>query len=88
MHILLIQSDVLDFDDGDEPQFVTEANTTVEEHNERIRERRVTLTRHSDDIKDFELLIYHTAQRVLHKGSQNVGIPLCTWLSRPHYSYI
>jgi hypothetical protein len=69
-------SDVLDFDDGDEPEFVTEANNNAEEHNERIRDRRVTLTMHPviDDIKDFELLIYHTAQRVLHKGPQNVGI--------------
>jgi hypothetical protein len=69
-------SDVLDFDDGDEPGFVTEANTNAEEHNERIRERTVTISSHphSDDIKDFELMIYHTAQRVLHRDSQNVGI--------------
>jgi hypothetical protein len=69
-------SDVLDFDDGDEPEFVSEANDKAEEHNERVRNRRVTLTRHQvhDDIKDFELLIYHTAQRVLHKAPRNVGI--------------
>jgi hypothetical protein len=69
-------SDVLDFDDGDEPEFVAEANTNAEEHNERVRDRSVTLTRHPvyDDIKDFELLIYHTAQRVLHKAPRNVGI--------------
>jgi hypothetical protein len=63
-------SDIPDFDDGDEPEFVTEANNNAEEHNERFRECRVTLTMHPviDDIKDFELLIYHTAQRVLHKA--------------------
>jgi hypothetical protein len=27
-----------------------------------------------DDIKDSELLIYHTVQRVLHKAPQEVGI--------------
>jgi hypothetical protein len=69
-------SDVLDFDDGDEPEFVTEANTNAEEHNERIRERIVTINgrQYSDDIKDFELMIYHTVQRVLHRDSQDVGI--------------
>jgi hypothetical protein len=69
-------SDVLDFDGRDEPEFVTTANTNAEEHNEKIREHVVTMSScpHSDDIKDFELMIYHTAQRVLKKVSQNVGI--------------
>jgi hypothetical protein len=69
-------SDVLDFDDGDKPEFVTEANINAEEHNERIIDRSVTLTRHPvhDDIKDFKLLKYHTAQWVLHKAARNMGI--------------
>jgi hypothetical protein len=48
-------SDVLDFDGGDDPEFVTEANNTAEAHNERIRERTVTFSScpQSDAIKDF-----------------------------------
>jgi hypothetical protein len=61
--------------DEDEPQFITEANNNAAEvHNKRIRSRRATVTRESDPINDFELMIYHTAQRVLHKDSQTVGI--------------
>jgi hypothetical protein len=61
-------------DEGDEPIFVTEANNNAEIQNEMIRARRATITRDPDPLKDFELMIYHTAQRVLHKDSQNVGI--------------
>jgi hypothetical protein len=60
--------------EGDEPLFVTEANNKAEEYNERIIARRATITNESDPANDFELMIYHTAQRVLHKDSQTVGI--------------
>jgi hypothetical protein len=39
-----------------------------------IRSRTATITRHSDFLLDFELMIYHTAHRVVHKSSNNVGI--------------
>jgi hypothetical protein len=58
----------------DVPDFVTDANNNAEEHNEMIRSRTATITRHSDFLKDFELMIYHTAHRVMHKSSSNVGI--------------
>jgi hypothetical protein len=61
-------------DEGDEPIFVTEANNNAELHNERVRSNRATITRESDPTKDFELMLYHTSQRVLHKDSQTVGI--------------
>jgi hypothetical protein len=60
--------------EGDKPIFLTEANNNAELHNEKTRSNRATITRESDPIKDFELMIYHTAQRVLHKDSQTVGI--------------
>jgi hypothetical protein len=53
---------------------VTEANNNAEVHNERIRANRVTYTVESDPTNDFELMIYHTAHRVLHKDSQVVDI--------------
>jgi hypothetical protein len=61
-------------DEGDEPLFVTEANNNAKEHNERIITNRATISLHVDQVKDFELMIYHTAQRVLHIGGQNVSI--------------
>jgi hypothetical protein len=61
-------------DERDEPLFVTEANNKAEEYNERIIARRATITNESDPANDFELMIYHTAQRVLHKDPQTVGI--------------
>jgi hypothetical protein len=61
-------------DEGDEPLFVTEANNNAEERNERIITNRTNINLHVDQGKDFELMIYHTAQRVLHIGGQNVSI--------------
>jgi hypothetical protein len=61
-------------DEGDEPLFVTEANSNAEERNERIAARRATISLQVNQVKDFELMIYHTAQRVLHVGGQNVSI--------------
>jgi hypothetical protein len=61
-------------DDGDEPIFVTDANNNAEIQNQMLQERRAIINRVSDPLKDFELMIYHTAQRVLHKDSQKVGI--------------
>jgi hypothetical protein len=61
-------------DEGDEPLFVTEANINAKERNERIIARRVAIRTHIDQEKDFELMIYHTAQRVLHIEGQNVSI--------------
>jgi hypothetical protein len=44
----------------DVPDFVMDANSKAEEHNEMIRTLTATITRQSDFIKDFELMIYHT----------------------------
>jgi hypothetical protein len=68
---------VVDFenDNGvDIPDFVSDANTKAEEHNKRITARAVTISVQSDFLKDFELMIYHAAQRVMHNSSRNVGI--------------
>jgi hypothetical protein len=61
-------------DKEDEPVFVTEANNNAEVRNERIISHRASITKESDPVKDFGLMVYHTSQRVLHKDSQNVGI--------------
>jgi hypothetical protein len=58
----------------DVPDFVADANDIAEAQNDRIRSRIVTITRQSDFLKDFELMIYHTAHRVMHKSSSDVSI--------------
>jgi hypothetical protein len=59
-------------DEGIEPLFVSKANNNAEEHNKRILARSTTIDIHPNHAKDFELMIYHTSQRVLHIGGQNV----------------
>jgi hypothetical protein len=44
------------------PDFVTDANITAEEQNKKIKARSATVTKHSDSINYFELMVYHTAQ--------------------------
>jgi hypothetical protein len=58
----------------DVPDFVMDANIKAEEHNEMVRNRTATITRHENFLKDFELMIYHTAHRVMHKSTGTVGI--------------
>jgi hypothetical protein len=58
----------------DIPDFVMDTNIKAEEHNEMARTRTATITRHEDFLNDFELMIYHTANRVMHKSNWNVGI--------------
>jgi hypothetical protein len=58
----------------DIPDFVTDANNNAEESNDKIISRTATITKHSDFLKDFELMVYHTAQRVMHNSSRTVGI--------------
>jgi hypothetical protein len=58
----------------DVPDFVTDANKNAEEQNRKVISRTATITRHSDFLKDFELMVYHTAQRVMHNSSRTVGI--------------
>jgi hypothetical protein len=58
----------------DIPDFVTDANNNAEEQNNKIISRTATITKHSDFLKDFELMVYHTAQRVMHNSSRTVGI--------------
>jgi hypothetical protein len=58
----------------DVPDFVMDANIKAEEHNEMVRTYTAIITRHSDFIKDFELMIYHTAHRIMLKSSSTVGI--------------
>jgi hypothetical protein len=68
---------VVNLEDGkgvNVPDSVADANINAEDNNRRIKARNVTITKHSDFIKDFELMIYHTAQRVMHNSSGNVGI--------------
>jgi hypothetical protein len=68
---------VVDLEDDkgvDVPDFVADANINAENNNKRIKARNVAITKHSGFIKDFELMIYHTAQRVMHNSSHSVGI--------------
>jgi hypothetical protein len=68
---------VVDMGNGngvDVPDFVMDANIKAEEHNEMVRTNTATITRQSDFIKDFELMIYYTAHRVMLKSSCTVGI--------------
>jgi hypothetical protein len=58
----------------DVPDFVMDANIKAEEHNEMVRTNTATITRQSDFMKDFELMIYHTAHRVMLESSRTVGI--------------
>jgi hypothetical protein len=58
----------------DVPDFVMDATIKAEEHNKMVRTRTATITRHEDFLNDFGLMIYHTANRVMHKSNRNVGI--------------
>jgi hypothetical protein len=69
-HVVDIEND----NGVDIPDFVSDANSKAEEHNKRIKARAVTISVQSDFLKDFELMVYHTAQRVMHTSSRNVGI--------------
>jgi hypothetical protein len=65
----------LENDNGiDVPEFVMDANNNAEEHNKRVSTHCTTTDKRSHFIKDFELMIYHTAQRVMHKRSTTVNI--------------
>ena len=57
-----------------EQNFVTEANNNAEDNNGRIRRRGANVTPHPDPVKDFELSVYHTAQRVLLNSTTNVYV--------------
>jgi hypothetical protein len=57
-----------------EVDFINDANDNAAENNERITARRATIHRNPNPIKDFELSIYHTAQRVLLNSTTNVYI--------------
>jgi hypothetical protein len=39
-----------------------------------VRTRTATITRHENFLNDVDLMIYHTAHRVMHKNSRQVGI--------------
>jgi hypothetical protein len=69
-HIVDVEND----NGVDIPIFVADANNKAEEHNEKIRSRTATITVQSDFLKDFELMVCHTAQRVMHTSSRAVGI--------------
>jgi hypothetical protein len=58
----------------DIPDSVTDANNNAEEQNGKIISQTATITKHSDFLKDFELMVYHTAQRVMHNSTRTVGI--------------
>jgi hypothetical protein len=65
----------LENDNGvDVPEFVMDANNNGEEHNRRVSTHCTTTNKRSHFIKDFELMVYHTAQQVMHKRSTTVNI--------------
>jgi hypothetical protein len=57
-----------------EVDFIHDANNNATENNERITARCATIHHNPNPIKDFELSIYHTAQRVLLKSTTNVYV--------------
>jgi hypothetical protein len=57
-----------------EVNFINDANDNAAENNERITARRATIHRNPNPIKDVELSIYHTAQRVLLNSTTNVYV--------------
>jgi hypothetical protein len=52
------------------PDFVTDVNNKAEEQNKKIRSQTTTITRRSNFLKEFELMIYHT----LHKESCTITL--------------
>jgi hypothetical protein len=58
----------------DVPEFVMDANNNAEEHNRMVSTHYTNTDTSSHFLKDFELMVYHTAQRVMHKRSTNVSI--------------
>jgi hypothetical protein len=68
--------------DNQESDFVNVANNNAADNNERIRARRATITPHPNPIRDFQLLIYHTAHRialillVTHMTDQSLNLSL------------
>jgi hypothetical protein len=65
----------LENDNGvDVPEFVMDANNNADEHNRRVSTHYTNTDTSSHFLKDFELMVYHTAQRVMHKRSTNVSI--------------
>jgi hypothetical protein len=65
----------LENDNGiDVPEFVMDTNNNAEEHNRRVSTHCTTTNKRSHSIKDFELMVYHTAQQVMHKRSTTVNI--------------
>jgi hypothetical protein len=65
----------LENDNGvDIPEFVIDANNKAEEHNKRVSTHCTTSDKRSHVIKDFELMVYHTTQWVMHKRTTTVSI--------------
>jgi hypothetical protein len=65
----------LENDNGvDVPEFVMDANNNAEEHNRKVSTHYTNTDTRLQFIKDFELMVYHTAQRVMHKRSTTVNI--------------
>jgi hypothetical protein len=65
----------LETDNGiDVPEFVMDANNNAEEHNRRVSTHYTNTNTRSHFIKDFELMVYHTAQQVMRKRSTTVNI--------------
>jgi hypothetical protein len=72
-HVVDVENDKND-NGVDIPDYVADANNIAKEHNEKIRSQTITITMQSDFLKDLELMVYHTAQRVMHNGSRAVSI--------------
>jgi hypothetical protein len=65
------------YDNGvDVPGFVMDTNIKAEGHNEMVRTRTATITRHENFLNDFELMIYHTTHRVMQEPLTGGYIPL------------
>jgi hypothetical protein len=72
---IVVGAHIVDSNNNDEDSdFVDEANSNATDNNERIRRHGAIITPHPNPIMDFELLIYHTAQRVLLNETTNVYV--------------
>jgi hypothetical protein len=75
---IVVSAHVVDNNDAPDPEyvpdFVNEANNNATENNARVRSHTATITGFPVPAKDFELMVYHTAQRVMMKASTNVYV--------------
>jgi hypothetical protein len=91
---IVVSAHVVDNNDAADPEhvpdFVNEANNNAAENNGIVRSHTATITGFPVPAKDFELMVYHTAQRMKLTASTNVyvynyDLDLPDLISHQHY---